>query len=189
MGNCTTLWKKRKNEADLFYDVIWKRGGFVPQTNKKFRTLNVGGGVTILFPLSNFSAKKVLFCTHFTNWFKSFLCFWRGFFMLNFRIGLENCTWSVNSDIIQLIFFRGEGVFVFFIFIFIYPAAKKYGSLLFSSHLFPWYKTGWESLNWFTAEILIGRYFKPCFHIFLLIPVIWIRSTSLKSRKNPVLTR
>lgn len=104
---------------------VWKRGRFVPQTNKKFRTLNVGGGVTILVPLSNFSAKKVLFCTHFTNWFKSFLCFWRGFFVLNFRIGLENCTWSVNSDIIQLIFFRGEGVFGFFIFIFIYPAAKK----------------------------------------------------------------
>lgn len=43
-------------------------------------------------------------------------------------------------------------------------------------------------MNWFTAEILIGRYFKPCFHIFLLIAVIWIRSTSLKSRKNPAVT-
>lgn len=75
-----------------------------------------------------------------------------------------------------------------FSFVFIYPAAKKYGSLSFSSHLFPWYKTGWESLNWFTAEILIGRYFKPCFHIFLLIAVIWIRSTSLKSRKNAAVT-
>lgn len=102
-----------------------KKGRIVPQTNKKFRTLNVGGGVTILVPLSNFSTEKVLFCTHFTNWFKSFLCFWRVFFWLNFRIGLENCTWSVNSDIIQLIFFRGEGVFVFFYFYFYIPCRKK----------------------------------------------------------------
>lgn len=109
--------------------------------------------------------------------------------MLNFRSGLKNCTWSVNNDIIQLFFFfRRRGWVVGFSFVFIYPAAKKYGSLSFSSHLFPWYKTGWESLNWFTAEILIGRYFKPCFHIFLLIAVIWIRSTSLKSRKNPAVT-
>lgn len=109
--------------------------------------------------------------------------------MLNFIFWLENCTWSVNNDIIQLFFFfRRRGWVVGFSFVFIYPAAKKYGSLSFSSHLFPWYKTGWESLNWFTAEILIGRYFKPCFHIFLLIAVIWIRSTSLKSRKNPAVT-
>lgn len=109
--------------------------------------------------------------------------------MLNFRSGLKNCTWSVNNDIIQLFFFfeGGGGWWVFLLFLYTLPQ-KKYGSLSFSYHLFPWYKTGWESLNWFTAEILIGRYFKPCFHIFLLIAVIWIRSTSLKSRKNPAVT-
>lgn len=181
--------KKKRSRFFLRCDVYEKGADSSRKQTKNFELLMLGVERRFYSHYQIFSAKKVLFCTHFTNWFKSFLCFWRGFFVLNFRIGLENCTWSVNSDIIQLIFFRGEGVFGFFIFIFIYPAAKKYGTLLFSSHLFPWYKTGWESLNWFTAEILIGRYFKPCFHIFLLIPVIWIRSTSLKSRKNPVLTR
>lgn len=115
--------------------------------------------------------------------------FLEGFLVLNFIFWLENCTWSVNNDIIQLIFFfkGGGGWWVFLLFLYTLPQ-KKYGSLSFSSHLFPWYKTGWESLNWFTAEILIGRYFKPCFHIFLVIAVIWIRSTSLKSRKNPAVT-
>lgn len=81
-GKLYHIMKEKKKRSRFFFTMwcVWKRGGFVPQTNKKFRTLNVGGGVTILVPLSNFSTEKVLFCTHFTNWFKSFLCFWRGFF-------------------------------------------------------------------------------------------------------------
>lgn len=124
--------EKKKTKQIFFLRCVWKRGGFVPQTNKKFRTLNVGGGVTILVPLSNFSTEKVLFCTHFTNWFKSFLCFWRVFFWLNFRIGLENCTWSVNSDIIQLIFFSGGGGVWVFYFHFYIPCCKKSTEVFFS---------------------------------------------------------
>lgn len=181
--------KKTKQIFFLRCDVYEKGADSSRKQTKNFELLMLGVEWRFYSHYQIFPLKKYCFAPILQIGLRVFFVFWRVFFWLNFRIGLENCTWSVNSDIIQLIFFRGEGVFVFFIFIFIYPAAKKYGSLLFSSHLFPWYKTGWESLNWFTAEILIGRYFKPCFHIFLLIPVIWIRSTSLKSRKNPALTR
>lgn len=117
--------KKKRSRFVLRCDVYEKGADSSRKQTKNFELLMLGVEWRFYSHYQIFSAKKVLFCTHFTNWFKSFLCFWRGFFVLNFRIGLENCTWSVNSDIIQLIFFRGGGGVWFFYFYFYIPCRKK----------------------------------------------------------------
>lgn len=120
--------KEKKKTKQIFFlrcDVYEKGADSSRKQTKKFELLMLGVEWRFYSHYQIFPLKKYCFAPILQIGLRVFFVFGGGFFVLNFRIGLENCTWSVNSDIIQLIFFRGEGVFGFFIFIFIYPAAKK----------------------------------------------------------------